>query len=112
LRGEIRPSAALPSFGSDPVLQRLEATTDEITIRFQAEQLALICPLRRRPMASLAVAANACGDLVLDPGGTALDPGDEMIGRRPDEPTEQSPAPCAHRAVSLEDELEPLPTVG
>ena len=57
-------------------------------------------------MAALAVAPPAGGELVLDPARAALDPGDQMLGRRPDQPdVERPPAPDARGPVAIEDPL-------
>ncbi len=63
-------------------------------------------------MAALTVAAAACGQFVLDPAGTALDPGDEVLGRRNDESDLQRPAtPHTGGAVAFEDQRHPIASV-
>src|SRR4051794_2851026 len=74
-----------------------------------AALLAFLEPGGRRGVAAGAVVAAAGGDLVLGPGGAALQAGDDVLERRLGAAgLEPAPAPHALRAVALHDPPEPL----
>lgn len=112
LGGEVRAGPPPATAFLDGLLEGPQRSHHDLTVGLPAASLALLEPLGRGAMASLAVAAAARRDLVLEPARATLDPGDQMLGGRPYQPDlQRSPAPHTGRAVALEDRLEAFPPV-
>ena len=112
LRTQVPGGAALPPACRDRRLQVLHRRRQCCPVRRPAATLALVQPIARRGVPTLAVAPPAGRDLVLDPGRAALHPRDEMVGGGLHESGECSPAPHAALAVPDQHRSQPLRAVG
>ena len=96
----------------DRLGQRMQRMDDRRAIRIPPPPFALVEPIARCSMPALAVASSAGGKLVLDPARTALDPRDQVFGRRLDEADlQRSSAPDARRTVAFEDDRHPFAAI-
>lgn len=95
-----RPS--LTAADPDRRTQASQRSVDRRDVRCPPAPDALVEPIDRRGVPALTVAASASGDFVLDPGRSALDPGDNMVGRRSDQ--RRKPAAAPQTSISVADE--------
>ena len=95
----VRPCPTLTAALRDRVVQPRQRGGQLLALGRPAAPHALLEPLHRTEVSALAVAPPAGGDLVLPPGRAALDPGDDVVGRRWHERREGSTAPEADPAL-------------
>jgi hypothetical protein len=108
----IGTGTALPTVSFDGGIELGEDGEEGAPIRVSAEVPALGHPLGRSAVAAPDVAAFTGRDLVLDPTGTALEPGHDMLGGgRHEAVIEWAAAPHAGRAIARKDHLHALSAV-
>jgi hypothetical protein len=108
---EVPGGSALPAPFGDRGLQPVQGSIQGAAVGCPSPAPALVEPLDRRPVATLPIATPACGYLVFDPGRTALDPGDQVVGGGNDQAGEPSFAPETAVTVPLQDHSQPLCSV-
>ena len=109
LRGQPGPCPALAAAPCDGRHQALQGPHQLRPIDRPAPALALVGPVAEGSMARWPMAPSASHHLVLQPRRAALQPGDQVLRSRADEPLEPASAPHTGRTAALEDPLATVP---
>lgn len=108
LGGQVGTGAALAAPLRDGSLQRGQSAHHRIDIRLPPAAFAFLKPIHRAEVAPLSIAPPAGHHLVLRPGRSALDLGNEMVGGRPDRARARTSAPHAPHSVPLDGGEQPI----